>query len=164
VFRRGSLSSLYQMCMSDDCEDLIATAVVVSGVVRRRLPAAADRAHHGDDRAGGGAGRRGGARVRGRSSRNPDAGSCPRAHDRRPSLPTEELVAALIGLPCIAALTWFFQRTCTGIALRALVCDRQVATAVGIGVQAPRRGCLGAFGRCRRAVDGNLRGFSIEVL
>jgi branched-chain amino acid transport system permease protein len=83
-------------------------------------------------------------------------------------LPTEKLVAALIAA-CIVALTWFFHRTRTGIALRALACDRQVATAVGIGVRrhvAVTWGLTGVLavvaGTLWTAISGG--GFGVDVL
>src|SRR5262245_31459948 len=46
------------------------------------------------------------------------------------SVPTDKLVAALT----IALLAWFHQRSRTGVALRAIADDQQVAMAVGIDV------------------------------
>jgi len=43
-----------------------------------------------------------------------------------------KLIAAVIAVICIAALSWFFQGSRTGLALRAIASDRQVAMAVGI--------------------------------
>lgn len=43
-----------------------------------------------------------------------------------------KLIAAVIAVMCIAALSWFFQGSRTGLALRAIASDRQVAMAVGI--------------------------------
>jgi branched-chain amino acid transport system permease protein len=44
----------------------------------------------------------------------------------------DKLVAATIAGVCIAALSWFFHRSRTGLALRAIASDQQVAMAVGI--------------------------------
>jgi branched-chain amino acid transport system permease protein len=44
----------------------------------------------------------------------------------------EKLVAAAIAGVCIAALSWFFHGSRTGLALRAISDDQQVAMAVGI--------------------------------
>jgi branched-chain amino acid transport system permease protein len=43
-----------------------------------------------------------------------------------------KLVAATIAGACIASLSWFFHRSRTGLALRAIASDQQVAMAVGI--------------------------------
>jgi branched-chain amino acid transport system permease protein len=43
-----------------------------------------------------------------------------------------KLVAATIAGVCLAALSWFFHRSRTGLALRAIASDQQVAMAVGI--------------------------------
>jgi branched-chain amino acid transport system permease protein len=50
-------------------------------------------------------------------------------------VPTEKLVAALIAGISIALVAWFHQRSRTGVALRAMADDQQVAMAVGINVQ-----------------------------
>jgi branched-chain amino acid transport system permease protein len=50
------------------------------------------------------------------------------------SVPTDKLVAALIAALTIALLAWFHQRSRTGVALRAIADDQQVAMAVGIDV------------------------------
>src|SRR2546428_13304224 len=47
----------------------------------------------------------------------------------------DKLVAAAIAGACIAALSWFFHGSRTGLALRAIASDQQVAMAVGIDVQ-----------------------------
>ena len=44
----------------------------------------------------------------------------------------EKLVAAAIAGACIGALSWFFHGSRTGLALRAIASDQQVAMAVGI--------------------------------
>jgi branched-chain amino acid transport system permease protein len=49
-------------------------------------------------------------------------------------IPTDKLVAALIAALTIALLAWFHQRSRTGVALRAIADDQQVAMAVGIDV------------------------------
>jgi branched-chain amino acid transport system permease protein len=47
----------------------------------------------------------------------------------------DKLVAALIACASIAALSWFFHSGRTGLALRAVASDRQVAMAVGIDLR-----------------------------
>ena len=47
---------------------------------------------------------------------------------------TDRLVAAIVAIACIAAVSWLFHRTRTGVALRALADDQQVAMTVGIDV------------------------------
>jgi branched-chain amino acid transport system permease protein len=47
-------------------------------------------------------------------------------------LSIDKLVAAAIAAACIAALSWFFHGSRTGLALRAVASDQQVALAVGI--------------------------------
>jgi branched-chain amino acid transport system permease protein len=49
---------------------------------------------------------------------------------------SEKLAAAAIAAACILAVAWFFRRSRTGLALRAIADDQQVAMAVGIDVQA----------------------------
>jgi len=49
-------------------------------------------------------------------------------------VPTDKLVAAVIAALIIALLAWFHQRSRTGVALRAIADDQQVAMAVGIDV------------------------------
>ena len=49
-------------------------------------------------------------------------------------VPTDKLVAALIAALTVALLAWFHQRSRTGVALRAMADDQQVAMAVGIDV------------------------------
>jgi len=46
----------------------------------------------------------------------------------------EKLVAAVIATAAIGALTWFFRRTRTGLALKAIADDQQAAMAMGIDV------------------------------
>lgn len=46
----------------------------------------------------------------------------------------DKVLAALVAVACIAALTAFFQRSRTGLALRAIANDQQVAMAMGINV------------------------------
>jgi branched-chain amino acid transport system permease protein len=48
---------------------------------------------------------------------------------------TEKLVAAAIAVACIIALTWFFRTSRTGLALRAIASDQQVAMSIGIDLQ-----------------------------
>jgi branched-chain amino acid transport system permease protein len=47
----------------------------------------------------------------------------------------DKLVAAVSAGVCIAALSWFFYRGRTGLALRAIASDQQVAMAVGINLR-----------------------------
>jgi branched-chain amino acid transport system permease protein len=47
-------------------------------------------------------------------------------------LSVDKIVAAAIAAACIAALSWFFHGSRTGLALRAVASDQQVALAVGI--------------------------------
>jgi branched-chain amino acid transport system permease protein len=47
-------------------------------------------------------------------------------------LSVDKIVAAAIAVACIAALSWFFHGSRTGLALRAVASDQQVALAVGI--------------------------------
>src|SRR5258705_495196 len=47
-------------------------------------------------------------------------------------LSVDKLVAAAIATACIAALSWFFHGSRTGLALRAVASDQQVALAMGI--------------------------------
>jgi len=49
-------------------------------------------------------------------------------------IPTDKLIAALIAALSVALLAWFHQRSRTGVALRAIADDQQVAMAVGIDV------------------------------
>jgi branched-chain amino acid transport system permease protein len=49
-------------------------------------------------------------------------------------IPGDKLVAALIAALSIALVAWFHQRSRTGVALRAIADDQQVAMAVGIDV------------------------------
>src|SRR6185436_14059825 len=81
----------------------------------------------------------------------------------------EKLVAAVVAGVCIAALTWFFHRSRTGLALRAISSDQQVAMAVGISL--PRHfaltwalsGVLAVLaGAMWTAVSGG--GFGVEVM
>ena len=47
----------------------------------------------------------------------------------------EKIAAASVSAACIAGTTWFFHRSRTGVALRAIADDQQVAMAMGIDVQ-----------------------------
>jgi branched-chain amino acid transport system permease protein len=49
-------------------------------------------------------------------------------------IPADKLVSALIAAVTIALVAWFHQRSRTGIALRAIADDQQVAMAIGIAV------------------------------
>jgi len=84
-------------------------------------------------------------------------------------LSVDKIVAAVIATACIAALSWFFRGSRTGLALRAVASDQQVALAVGIdlhrhfaitwalvGVLSVLAGTLWSF------VSGG--GFGIELL
>jgi branched-chain amino acid transport system permease protein len=51
------------------------------------------------------------------------------------TLPPIELVGAGVSLICLTALTWFFQRTRMGVAMRAVADSQQVAMAMGIDVR-----------------------------
>ncbi len=54
-------------------------------------------------------------------------GGMPVSHDK--------LVAALVASACVLAVSWFFRATRTGLALRAIASDPQVAMSVGIDIQ-----------------------------
>jgi branched-chain amino acid transport system permease protein len=84
-------------------------------------------------------------------------------------LSVDKIVAAAIAAACIAGLSWFFHGSRTGLALRAVASDQQVALAVGIdlhrhfaitwalvGVLSVLAGTLWSF------VSGG--GFGIELL
>ena len=47
----------------------------------------------------------------------------------------EKLVAAVIATACIAVVTWYFRASRTGLALRAIADDQQVAMSMGMDVQ-----------------------------
>src|SRR5262249_5966355 len=47
-------------------------------------------------------------------------------------IPAERLVAAAVAAVAIAAVTWLFQRSRVGLALRAIADDQEAAMAVGI--------------------------------
>jgi branched-chain amino acid transport system permease protein len=49
-------------------------------------------------------------------------------------LSVDELVAAGIAIICIVMISWFFQRSRTGVALRAVADDQQAAMVVGIDI------------------------------
>lgn len=49
-------------------------------------------------------------------------------------VPLDKLAAAAIAVVCIALVSWFFHRSRTGVALRAIADDQQAAMAVGIDV------------------------------
>jgi len=81
----------------------------------------------------------------------------------------DKLVAAAIAAGCIAALTWFFRGSRTGLALRAIANDQQVATTVGISLHRhfaitwALAGALSVLaGTLWTAVSGG--GFGIEVM
>lgn len=50
------------------------------------------------------------------------------------AVPADRLAAAAVAAVAIAAVTWFFRRTRTGLALRAIADDQQAAMAVGIDI------------------------------
>ena len=84
-------------------------------------------------------------------------------------IPAEKLGAAVVAAVCIAALTWFFQRSRTGLALRAISSDQQVAMAVGISLRRhfaitwALSGALAVLaGALWTAVAGG--GFGVEVM
>jgi len=45
-----------------------------------------------------------------------------------------QVAGAAVALICLAAFTWFFQASRTGVALRAMADDQQVASAMGVNV------------------------------
>ena len=47
---------------------------------------------------------------------------------------TDRLVAAVLAAACVAAVSWFFRRTRTGVAMRAIADDPQAASSAGIDV------------------------------
>lgn len=49
-------------------------------------------------------------------------------------LSMDELVATTLAIPCIVLVSWFFRRSRTGIALRAIADDQQAAMLVGINI------------------------------
>jgi len=49
-------------------------------------------------------------------------------------VPVDKLVAAGIALGCVALVSWIFQRSRIGVALRAIADDPQAATSVGIDI------------------------------
>ncbi len=50
------------------------------------------------------------------------------------TIAADKLTAALLAAVCIAGVTWFFRASRTGLALRAIADDQQVALAVGIDI------------------------------
>ncbi len=50
-------------------------------------------------------------------------------------LPPERLFSAAVAAFCVVAVSWFYQRTRTGLALRAIAADPRVAASVGIDVE-----------------------------
>jgi branched-chain amino acid transport system permease protein len=81
----------------------------------------------------------------------------------------DKLIAAAFASACIAALSWFFRASRTGVALRAIASDQQAAMAVGInlerhfGITWALAGALAVFaGTLWTAVSGG--GFGIQVL
>ncbi len=51
------------------------------------------------------------------------------------SLQPVQLAGATIAVLCLVAFTWFFHRSRTGVAMRAMADDQQAATAMGINVE-----------------------------
>lgn len=49
-------------------------------------------------------------------------------------IPADKLVAAVVAAACVACVSWFFQRSRTGMALRAIADDQQAAMGVGIDI------------------------------
>ena len=49
-------------------------------------------------------------------------------------VPPDKLAAAAIALACVAVVSWFFRGSRTGLALRAIADDQQIAMAVGIDI------------------------------
>jgi branched-chain amino acid transport system permease protein len=82
---------------------------------------------------------------------------------------SEKLIAATVATLAIGALTWFFHRSRTGVALRALANDQQAAMTVGIslerylGIAWALAGALAVVaGVLWSAVPGG--GFGVDVL
>jgi branched-chain amino acid transport system permease protein len=50
-------------------------------------------------------------------------------------IPADKLAAALIAAVSVALIAWFHQRSRTGVALRAIADDQQIAMAVGINIR-----------------------------
>jgi branched-chain amino acid transport system permease protein len=81
----------------------------------------------------------------------------------------DRLAAAAVALCAIALLGWFFQRSRTGLALRAIACDQHAAATVGISLRRhvtitwALAGVLSVLaGTLWTAVSGG--GFGVEVL
>jgi len=82
---------------------------------------------------------------------------------------SDKLLAATVAALCITALSWFFRRSRTGVALRAIASDQRAAMAAGISIQhyfAVTWALAGALsvlaGTLWTAVSGG--GFGVEVL
>lgn len=81
----------------------------------------------------------------------------------------DKITAAAIAAGCIAALSWFFQGSRTGLALRAMASDQQVALAVGIDLHrhfAITWGLVGVLSVLAGTLWGFVSGggFGIELL
>jgi branched-chain amino acid transport system permease protein len=81
----------------------------------------------------------------------------------------EKIAAAAIAATCIAALSWFFHGSRTGLALRAMASDQQVALAVGIDLHrhfAITWGLVGVLSVLAGTLWGFVSGggFGIELL
>jgi branched-chain amino acid transport system permease protein len=51
------------------------------------------------------------------------------------AVPADKLAAAVVAAVSVAVVAWFFQRSRTGLALRAIADDQQAAQAMGIDIQ-----------------------------
>lgn len=81
----------------------------------------------------------------------------------------DKIAAAAIAAACIAALSWFFHGSRTGLALRAMASDQQVALAVGIDLHrhfAITWGLVGVLSVLAGTLWGFVSGggFGIELL
>jgi branched-chain amino acid transport system permease protein len=81
----------------------------------------------------------------------------------------DKIAGAAIAIACIAALSWFFHSSRTGLALRAMASDQQVALAVGIDLHrhfAITWGLVGVLSVLAGTLWGFVAGggFGIELL
>jgi branched-chain amino acid transport system permease protein len=77
-----------------------------------------------------------------------------------------EIYAAVIALVSIALISWFFTKSRTGIALRAIADDQQVSLAMGIDVRryfAVAWGIAGVVALIGGLVWGNLLGVDVQL-
>ena len=85
------------------------------------------------------------------------------------SIAPEKIMAAVVAVLCMIAVTWFFRSTRTGLALRAIADDQQTALAVGIDVH-HHLGITWAMAGALAALAGTLwsvasgGGFSLVLL